>query len=178
MAGNTIIKNPSGIELTAIVQDDDLYYDEKYKRYGVNNNFINTTLNVNMNNRYRGEKFAEAILDRCSRQIYAAVYANNTYPEDRDRKEYLLTTDVKLVNLLKLIIRSHVETTIFTRRDILIMEHGVDLDGQKLIDDFDENMEKYEFSLPTRQIMKQNGFFAYRERIDQDIPNEVLGVGY
>ena len=47
----------------------------------------------------------------------------------------------------------------------------------KLIEDFDENLEKYQFSLDTRRIFNKNRILKYRERLNLLVIDD-LGVGY
>ena len=171
---------------TAILLNvDGLIYDEKKKRYIPTISYINTVLNVNMATLYKGHNKqssttnAKEILDRISRQFYNYIYDEKTWPEDFDKKEYLILTNESVVKLGRDIMVSHMESVILTRRDLLALEHGVDLDGNKLIEDFDKNMELYQFSLDTRRMFNQHRIFKYRERLNlKDIDPSVIRYQY
>lgn len=165
---------------------DGLIYNEKKKRYIVTPSYVLTMVNENLNVKYKGptkesgRKNAEEICDRCSRQFYNYEYGNQRmWPEDFDKKQYLLLTDENTVKVSRDIMLSHIESTILTRRDLLILEHGVDLDGSKLIEDFDQHMDKYRFSTDTREIFNQDRNLKYKERLtNRDIEPTVIREGY
>jgi hypothetical protein len=77
-----------------------------------------------------------------------------------------MVTDEDVVCISREIMLHHLESTVLTRRDLLIMEHGVDLDEAKLIEDFDQNMEKYRFSVDTRDLFNQHKRLRYKERLN------------
>lgn len=163
-----------------------LIYDEKAKRYIVTPSYVLDKINENLSTKYKGatkesgDRNAKEICDRCSRQFYNFMYGEQRmWPEDFNKKQYLLLTDENTVKVSRDIMLSHIESTVLTRRDLLILEHGVDLDGSKLIEDFDTNMDKYRFSTDTREIFNQDRNLRYKERLtNRDIEPSLIGVGY
>ena len=172
---------------TAILQEvEGLIYKEKERRYVVTPSYVQTMINENLNVKYKGatkesgRKNAEEICDRVSRQFYNFMYGKERmWPEDFDKKQYLLLTVENTVRVSRDVMLSHIESTVLTRRDLLILEHGVDLDGAKLIEDFDQNMEKYRFSTDTRDIFNQDRVLMYKERLtNRDIDPSVIRIDY
>ena len=145
---------------------DGLAYNKSARRFRVTASYILSNLNVNLTTLYGGTKNAFEILDRVSRQFYNNVYDEKTWPEDFEKKQYIILTDEDIVKLSRDIMTSHMESVVLTRRDLLALEHGIDLDGNKLIEDFDKNMELYQFSLDTRRMFNQNRVLRYKERLN------------
>lgn len=173
------------IPTAILLEVDGLIYSEKDKRYTPTISYINTRLNINMATLYKGHNKqssttnAHEMLDRISRQFYNYIYDVLTWSEDFDKKQYIILTNEDVVRLSRDIMVSHMESIVLTRRDLLALEHGVDLDGNKLIEDFDKNMEMYQFSLDTRRMFNQNRIFKYRERLNlRDIDPSVIRFQY
>jgi len=148
-----------------------LAYNDKQRRFIVTKSYILSHLNVNLATLYGGTKNEKEILDRVSRQFYNYVYDEKTWPEDFEKKQYIILTDEDIVRLSRDIMVSHMESVVLTRRDLLVLEHGIDLDGNKLIEDFDKNMELYQFSLDTRRMFNQNRTLRYKERLNLRVIN-------
>ena len=163
-----------------------LKYKNDEKRYVLDDQYVNSALNITLETIYKGKtvqsgkKNAKEILDRISRQFYNYEYGNEKmWPEDYLKKQYLLLTVEDTVRVTRDIMISHLESVVLTRRDLLLLEHGVDLDGMKLIEDFDKNMEKYRFSTDTRDIFNRDRTLRYKERLtNRDIDPSLIGAGY
>jgi hypothetical protein len=158
-------------ELTNVVECEGMIYVPESRTYKLDVDYASTRLNEKLNLKYgngdTGKANAEEILDRVMRQYYIYSYGNEKmYPEDKLKKEYYMVTDEDVVCISREIMLHHLESTVLTRRDLLIMEHGVDLDEAKLIEDFDQNMEKYRFSVDTRDLFNQHKRLRYKERLN------------
>lgn len=158
---------------------DGLKYNEKQRRFILTVSYVDTALHIKLATHYTSQANAEEIIDRVSRQFYNNIYDEKTWPEDFAKKQYLILTTEEIVRLSRDIMLSHMESVILTRRDLLVLEHGVDLDGNKMIDDFDKNMAAYQFSVDTRRIFNQNRVLKYKERLNNKyIDPALIGVGY
>lgn len=168
----------STIKVDEILQNvDGLRYDESSKRYVPTIKYVNNVLNVNLSTLFTSESNAKDICNRCSRQFYNYVYDQKTWPEDYLKKQYIILTDEQIVRVSRDVMVSHIESTILTRRDLLLLEHGVDFDAGKLIDDYEEHMENYRFSTDTRSIFNRSRELSYKERLTSRVIDD-LGVGY
>lgn len=166
-------------ELTKVINLEGLKYSEKSRRYVLDVEYASNVIEEELTLLYNGEANVKALLDRISRQFYNYVYDKKTWPEDFDKKQYLILTDSDIVRLSRDIMISHLESVVLTRRDLLVLEHGIDLDGNKLIEDFDKNMEEYQFAVDTMRMFNQHRILRYKERLNnKDIDPSAIRVGY
>jgi hypothetical protein len=156
---------------------DGLIYIKDEKRYVIKPEFVKQAINEDLAVIYKTNANAKQICSMCSRQFYNHVYNKLTWPEDFFKKQYIILTDEHNVRVSRDIMLSHIEATILTRRDLLVLEHGVDFDAGKIIDDYEEHMEQYRFSVDTRSIFNRSRDLSYRERLTNRKIDD-LGVGY
>lgn len=171
------------VATTILTNVKGLKYDGIVKRYILDKDWVDGQINVNLAVLYKGKtneaglKNAQELLDRVSRHFYNYVYDKLTWVEDFSKKEYLILTTQNTVKRSRDIMLSHLESVVLTRRDLLIMESAIDLDGNSLIEDFDKNIEMYQFALDTRRIFNQDRNLRYRERLTNRVISDI-GVGY
>jgi hypothetical protein len=154
-------------------------YEKEKRRYVLVDEYASNVLNIKLDDRFGNNNNTKEILDRVSRQFYNYIYDEKTWAEDISKKEYLILTTPEVVKISRDIMISHLESTILTRRDLLVLEHGIDFDSNKLIEDFDLNIEKYQFSADTRRIFNKHRLLKYKERLTTlNVDESVIGVGY
>jgi len=167
------------MDTSKVATVDGLDYDEKLRIFRLNLSYTKNRLNEDLVALYGSTPNAMEILTRVSRQFYNYVYDKKTYPEDFDKKQYLLITDENVARVSREIMFSHLESTVLTRRDLLLLEAGVDLDGAKLIEDYDTHLDEYRFAVDTMSIFNQHRVLRYKERMNlKEITSSMIRVGY
>jgi hypothetical protein len=148
------------------VFDDDLEYDQKNRRYKLKLKYIQDQLNEPGLETLFGEGGMGLIINRVSRRYYDYIYKEKTYPEDFFKKEYLLITNENLVEVTKEFMLRDMESIIQSRRDMVALDHGVDMDNHKVVEDFDKWLENHRFAPETLEILNRNRYTRYKERLN------------
>jgi hypothetical protein len=143
-----------------------MVYDYENHRWVLTIAYIDKRLNESIQVHFLSIDNANEISDRASRRFYDYFYKHKTWPEDFFKKEFLLNTELENVEILREIMISDMESIIQSRRDLLMGEHGIDIDKGQVIEDFYKTLENHEFSPQTIQIYNRNNFFAYKEKLN------------
>lgn len=156
-----------------VIVDEELEYDKSESLYVVTNSYITNNLNEDLKLVYNqtDEATDRQIRFMASRQMYNFVQYKKTWPGEWDKKKYLLNTIEENVDVLKRLIRSHIESNFVSERMKLVLESGIDFDAGKLIEGFNEDLEENQLAHATKQILGELIFFAYKTRVDDDVPD-------
>lgn len=158
---------------------DGIIYDSSLRLPHLDPSYVKNKLNEDIEDLYGSKENALEILKRVARQVMNYIYDKKTYPEDFDKKQYLIITNENVMRVLRDIMFSHLEATVLTRRDLLLLETGIDLDGAQLIEDYDHHLDMYRFSVDTMSIFNQHRLLRYKERLNYtNIPNSLIRSGY
>ena len=143
-----------------------MFYDYEGHRWILETDYIDQRLNETIQTHFLSKDNAKEISDRASRRTYDYIYKHKTWPEDFFKKEFLINTKLENVEILREIMISDMESIIQSRRDLIMLEHGTDIDKGEVIEDFYKTLEKHEFTPQTVQIYNRNNLFAYKEKLN------------
>lgn len=166
-----------GVENTIIV--DNVDYDSQRKQYIMTTTYIQDWLKEQgLEARFIGKEEFDLIRFICSDRFYNYQFGEERmYPEDFAKKQHLLITDSQNVLDSLACMREDMKSIIASRRDLVDIEHGVNFDEGKVIEDFYETIKKQVFSPQTMRVMNRNRVLAYKERLNLRVIAN-LGVGF
>lgn len=162
-----------------IVIVDKVDYDSQRKQYIMTTNYIQEWLkeqDIEVN--FIGKKEFDQIRFICSDRFYNYQYGKERmYPEDFAKKQHLLITNHTNVLDSLACMREDMKSIIASRRDLVDIEHGINFDEGKVIEDFYETIKKNPFSPQTFYVMNRNRFLMFKERLNLRVITN-LGVGF
>lgn len=162
-----------------ITDVDGITYDRRKQMYILDRNYFDATLNTTLDDIFGDEKETEAELYSLSRSFDNYIFGRLCYPEDYEKKKYLVITSKRLVTILRDAMVSCLEAFITTGRRQMIKETGINFEESKLINNFYEMLRSHKYDEETMQILERDNLFSYKDRLDHVYVDEsLIGVGY
>lgn len=166
-------------DLTKIVIIDNVKYLPSRKQYVPDVNYYNNWLaEQNLEVHFVSKEEFDHIKLMCSDRFYVNQYGVKLmWPEDFLKKQHLLVTDHTNVLDSVLAMAEDMKSIIASRRDLVPLQHGVNFEDNKVIEDFYLTMKDHIFSIETMNVLNRNRVLSYKERLNLRVI-ENIGVGY
>lgn len=135
---------------------DGLKFDTKSERYVLDRDYANNLLNIDLETIYLNGDDAY-ILDINSRQIHNHIYgASLTYPEDIEKKKYLVSQSTNTLKVLREAMASYLEEMLLFSKHRVLMSSGYDAPNHTIDSALREQLEKYPLSKHVTMMLEQD----------------------